>query len=315
LWSDVTTSSVPMARTLVGCPPMNRTSWEVAGHGTAFVARRAVACTEQAPSRPATHDYAALGFYVSGSAIVEQRGRHTLSAGDMLVVPAGEPHRTLTAANAELWGLGLCIPCLPSRELGPLLAPFERVRSGASAVVSVPSSRHEHLLSLFRELSQETSAPQNPAGKLVVQSLVALILAEVLRAQPFPTPDTSTTGSPLVADALDYIEKHCMQPISLANVAAAVRRSPAYVTTALRQATGKTAGEWIMAGRIAEAARLLVTSDERIDIVAERVGYADPTHFIRIFRRARGMTPAAFRASHRRSIAETPPSNARRLRG
>ncbi|MDC0744889.1 AraC family transcriptional regulator [Polyangium mundeleinium] len=285
---------------------MNRTSWEVAGHGAAFVARRAVACDKKTPSRPATHEYAVLSFYVGGSAIVEQRGRHTLSAGDVLVVPAGEPHRMHTTEGAEFWGLGLCIPCLPSRELGPLLAPFERVRSGASAVVSVPSARHEHLLGLFRELGKETSAPQSPTDKLVVQSLVALILAEVLRAQPFPAPDISAAGSPLVADALDYIEKHCMEPISLADVAAAVRRSPAHVTTALRQATGKTAGAWIMAGRIAEAARLLVTSDERIDIVAERVGYADPTHFIRIFRRARGMTPAAFRAAHRRGVLEAP---------
>ncbi|TKC97976.1 AraC family transcriptional regulator [Polyangium fumosum] len=292
---------------------MDRTSWEIAGHrSAAFVAHRAQACSERAPSRPATHDHAVLCFYVGGSAIVEQRGRHKLGAGDVLVVPAGEPHRTLTAADAELWGLGLCIPCLPSRELGPLLAPFERVRSGASAVVTVPSTRHEHLLSLFRELGQETSAPQTPAGPLVVQSLVALILAEVLRAQPFPTPDPSTASSPLVAEALDYIEKHCMQPISLADVARAVRRSPAHVTTALRQATGKTAGAWIIAGRIAEAARLLITSDERIDIVAERVGYADPTHFIRVFRRARGMTPSAFRAAHRRGVAEASTSSARR---
>ncbi|MDC3962952.1 AraC family transcriptional regulator [Polyangium jinanense] len=282
---------------------MNRTSWEVTGHGAAVVAHRAVACTEKAPSRPATHEHAVLCFYVGGSAIVEQRGRHTLGAGDVLVIPAGEPHRVLTTQSAELWGLGLCIPCLPSQELKPLLAPFERVRSGGSAVVTVPSGRHEHLVGLFRELGRETIAPPSPASKLVVQSLVALILAEVLRAQPFPAPGAASAGPPLVAEALDYIEKHCMQPISLADVAAAVRRSPAHVTTALRRATGKTAGEWIVAGRVAEAERLLVSSDERIDIVAERVGYADPTHFIRIFRRARGMTPAAFRAAHRRGAS------------
>jgi AraC-like DNA-binding protein len=36
-------------------------------------------------------------------------------------------------------------------------------------------------------------------------------------------------------------------------------------------------------------------SGERIDIIAERVGYADPTHFIRMFRREHGTTPAAWR--------------------
>jgi AraC-like DNA-binding protein len=51
---------------------------------------------------------------------------------------------------------------------------------------------------------------------------------------------------------------------------------------------------------MAEARRVLSHSDEMIDVVAERVGYADPTHFIRMFRREHGVTPAAWRASNRR---------------
>ena len=280
---------------------MNRMGTEIVGHGTTFVAHRQVTCVKTA-TRPATHEYAALAFYVGGSAVVEQRSRQTLAAGDVLVLPAGEPHRLLHAEDAEFWGLGLCASCLSSRALGPLLAPFERVRGGASAVVTIPSDRRSHLQGLFDELARETSGPTSPAGELVVQSLLALVLAEVLRAQP--SASAGASGPPLVAEALDYIERHCMQPISLADVAAAVRRSPAHVTTALRRATGKTAGAWIIAGRVAEAERLLTSSDERIDIIAERVGYADPTHFIRVFRRERGMTPAAFRTAHRRGPAE-----------
>jgi AraC-like DNA-binding protein len=37
-----------------------------------------------------------------------------------------------------------------------------------------------------------------------------------------------------------------------------------------------------------------------IDIIAERVGYADSTHFIRMFRREHDATPAAWRAAHTR---------------
>jgi AraC-like DNA-binding protein len=36
-------------------------------------------------------------------------------------------------------------------------------------------------------------------------------------------------------------------------------------------------------------------------VIAERVGYADPSHFVRLFRRHHGVTPAAFRAQHRRA--------------
>ena len=51
------------------------------------------------------------------------------------------------------------------------------------------------------------------------------------------------------------------------NVAAAVHRSPAHVTTALRRATGKSAVAWIITGRLAEARRRLVSSDERVDVI------------------------------------------------
>ena len=85
------------------------------------------------------------------------------------------------------------------------------------------------------------------------------------------------------------------------DVAAAVGRSPTYVTSALTRATGRSAGEWIVRGRMAEARRLLLHSDEMVDAISGRVGYADPTHFIRMFRREHGATPAAWRAAQPRS--------------
>lgn len=102
-----------------------------------------------------------------------------------------------------------------------------------------------------------------------------------------------------MVDALRFIERHCLGPLSLKEVAAAIGRSPTYVTAALTATTGQSAGDWITSGRMAEARRLLLHSDERVDVVAERVGYADPTHFIRMFRRTHGATPAAWRTARR----------------
>jgi AraC-like DNA-binding protein len=63
----------------------------------------------------------------------------------------------------------------------------------------------------------------------------------------------------------------------------------------LVELTGRTVGEWILEYRMAEARRRLRGTDERVDIIAERVGYADVTHFIRQFRRLHRVTPAAWR--------------------
>ncbi|MFB1482878.1 helix-turn-helix domain-containing protein [Corallococcus sp. RDP092CA] len=258
-----------------------------------------VACghAQQAPSpHAASHPQAVLALYTGGRAVIDQRTRLTVSAGDVMLIPAGERHRTVTAERAEVWGLGFHPSAFAHTEVGPLLEPFERVRQGASAVVPIPSGRQEHLVRLLSELRAETRAPHRALGEQVTRSLFSLVLAEVARSSTWAPVEARAS---LAGEALTYIERHCLEPISLREVAAAVGRSPAHVTTALKQATGRSAVEWLISGRMAEARRRLMSTDERVDIIAERVGYADPTHFIRLFRRAEGLTPAAWRKRHR----------------
>jgi AraC-like DNA-binding protein len=241
--------------------------------------------------RPVTHTYAALAFFAGGRTRLELNGEWTLRAGDVLLVPPGAPHRTLERKQADAWMLGFCVPCFAAAGASSLLAPFERVRDGAAAVVNIPRDRRAFLASLFRELD---ALKPGDSHEVVQRSLVTLILTEVERATDDGGLRTARGGG-VVVDALRFIERNCLGRITPRDVAAAVKRSPAYLTTALRHSTGRSAGAWIVAGRMAEARRLLLHSGERIDIIAERVGYADPTHFIRMFRREHGATPTAWR--------------------
>ncbi len=83
-------------------------------------------------------------------------------------------------------------------------------------------------------------------------------------------------------------------------IARAVGQSRAYATTALKRATGRSSVEWIISGRLAKASNRLAHTDEMVDVIAERVGYADAVHFIRLFRRTHGVTPAEWRREQRR---------------
>lgn len=257
------------------------------------------------PRRPpaAVHDYAVLSFFTGGRATFEQGDRWQLGAGDVVLVPAGSPHRVVEEHAAVRWSLGFCVPCFAG-ELGPLLEPFERVRAGAAAVFPIAAERRPRLEGLFGELA-EASARRDRAGALVQRSLLALVLDELGRADPLAGAPLAPVGEAgeVVAASLRFIERHCLAPLSLVDVAAAVRRSPAHLTTLVRRATGRSVQQWIIAGRMAEARRRLVASDESIEHIAERVGYADATHFIRLFRRAHGATPVAWRAGQRGRVA------------
>lgn len=281
---------------------MSRRTRSAVRHGTPSISRADAArpgpviaerlqTTDGGSALPVTHDFAALAFYLRGTARIEQRGLWTVRAGDVLIVPAGEPHRAVAAKGVDAWRAGLCVPCLSSEVANAPLEPFDRVRDGASPVVQIPKERRAFLGSLFEELAR---AGGSPHGVTAVQvSLLTLIIREVKDAAAW-----SVDAAPertLVSDILRHIERHCLGPLTLGDIARAMHRSPSYVTTVLTRATGRSAGAWILAGRMAEARRRLLHSDERVDVIGERVGYADPTHFIRTFRRVHGSTPAAWR--------------------
>jgi AraC family transcriptional activator of pobA len=266
---------------------------DAAGPGPVIAER--IQTADGGAALPVTHDFAALAFYLLGSARIEQRGLWTLRAGDLLIVPAGEPHRAVDANNVDAWRAAVCVPCLASDIAGAPLDPFDRVRGGASPVVRIPVERRPFLASLFEELARPGGSPK--AVTAVQVSLLTLIIREIKDAADW-SPDAAPERT-LVSDILGYIERHCLGPLTLADIARAIHRSPSYITTVLTRATGRSAGAWILAGRMAEARRRLLHSDERVDVIGERVGYADPTHFIRTFRRVHGSTPAAWRTLRR----------------
>ncbi len=251
------------------------------------------------------HDFAVLGFMTKGRGVLQQRGRHSIEAGDVFLIPSGERHRLVEGRSPEAWGVRFAPACFGHRDLEGLLAPFTRVSSGASPILRIASERQESLHHLCAELERETASLGARHAELAAQSLLTLILTDIARASCEETGATAQLRPSLASRVLRFIEKNCLEPISLRDVASALDRSPSHVATTIKQATGKTVLEWIISGRLAEARRRLLHTDERIDIVAERVGYADPNHFIRMFRRAHGVTPSAYRA-RARSTASTP---------
>lgn len=241
------------------------------------------------PRRFVTHPHATLAYFTEGRSTFEQKGTWTVSAGDVLLVPAGEPHRRSSDERTSYWGLGLCVPCYAQDEDLQRVNPFERVRDGGAAVVRIPETRRTYLEHLLAELAIVTLQPST--SDAVQRSLLHLVLNEIWTATSRTEPSTNS----VVTSSLRFIERHCLMPITLKDVAAAVGKNAAYVTTTLSQHTGQSAVEWIISGRMAEARRLLLHSNQPVGDIACRVGYADATHFIRLFRRIHGVTPAVFR--------------------
>jgi AraC-like DNA-binding protein len=140
---------------------------------------------------------------------------------------------------------------------------------------------------------------RGPGYQEAVRAYLTLLLVDVDRLAEDVASHLRIQQQPVLAEVFEFIEDHYAEPISLADVAAAVNLSPGYLTTLVRRRTGRTVLEWIAERRMTEARRLLVETDETVENIGARVGYHDPAYFIRSFRRSHGATPLAWRNANR----------------
>lgn len=83
--------------------------------------------------------------------------------------------------------------------------------------------------------------------------------------------------------------------ISISDVAEVCNLSRGYFIRAFRQTTGMTPHQWLLSQRIDRARELLRSSDAPLAEVAIACGFADQSHFTRVFSTIVGTTPGNWR--------------------
>lgn len=63
----------------------------------------------------------------------------------------------------------------------------------------------------------------------------------------------------------------------------------------VKEITGKDPSQLILEARLRKAKQLLLQTEKNIGEVAYEVGFADPAHFTKTFKRVTGITPSEFR--------------------
>jgi AraC family transcriptional activator of pobA len=138
-------------------------------------------------------------------------------------------------------------------------------------------------------------ARRAPGYALAARSALSLLLVDATRAlrldrTPLPA---------LVADVLDEIEVRYAEPLTVHDLAAAVGQAPIAMARALRRLTGLGPLRLVEERRMVEARRLLLGSDNKIEVIGHLVGYRDAGYFRRRFMRHHTVTPVTWRALNR----------------
>ncbi len=99
--------------------------------------------------------------------------------------------------------------------------------------------------------------------------------------------------------AMRYIREHFREPITVVDVVRASGVSRQVLQKLFRQDLGQSILSVIVRSRVQEARRLLLKTDCKLDIVAERCGFGNRLNFHRAFSRLAGGSPARWRQQHR----------------
>jgi len=102
-----------------------------------------------------------------------------------------------------------------------------------------------------------------------------------------------------IAAVQAYIAGHYAQPITLDDLAARFYLNKTYMCSAFRNECGMTPIAFITHLRMRMAAAKLLDSRATVQEIAADVGYADSAYFSRIFKKAYGLSPEAYRKENR----------------
>lgn len=237
-------------------------------------------------------------------------------AGDVFIISPGETHdpRGLSTVRGYvlLFSAHAIDPRLTDADLAfangatPSVGAFGFLRRGAhsAAPLRVPVEERNGWRLRLESIAAELDA-KAPGYEELTRAELRILLVQCARLVAAASQDANGVASCLVSAALRYIDDNYRRPITLVDVAKAVKRSRAYLTDRIHRDTGQTVGAWITERRMAEARRLLLETDMDIARIARSVTFLDGPYFRRLFKRMHGMPPGEWRAARRGEAART----------
>ncbi|GAA4931726.1 helix-turn-helix transcriptional regulator [Streptomonospora halophila] len=194
----------------------------------------------------------------------------TITPTAALWVPAGTPHAGWTPAGLRHRAAHFAVDAVPS-------------------ISDVPVA--VELTSLLRLLLDRLDADGlAPAARARTEAMVLDLLVPARHELTLRVPD-----SPLLAPITAAVREDPGDATTLAVWASRLGVSTRTITRTFQSETGLGFSRWVAAARMQQAVAMLARGD-RLDEVAERVGYHSASAFGAAFRRITGVSPGRFRS-------------------
>ncbi|KRF44160.1 response regulator transcription factor [Paenibacillus sp. Soil787] len=146
----------------------------------------------------------------------------------------------------------------------------------------------EHIPLTFRNLYQRFAASDR------YEDLIGLVYDTISTACDLLSVGDNATNA-TIKQILDYVKENSEQDLSLKTLSFQFNVNASYLGQLFRKETGILFSNYLNHLRIEKAKELLLRTDMKVTDISAKVGYLEPSHFYKIFKKATGVSPAQFK--------------------
>ena len=237
-----------------------------------------------------------LNLFTSGRTRAQWRSEGRIRSADhgpdtLYLLPAGSQDRVSWLGPSNRIVL-VMEPRFLARALDETMQP------AGVELSAIWTFQDRHIVNLMRALAADLE-DGSPVGPLYGESLgVALahylIRRFAVRKTHSAEPQGGMPGARLNR-VKDFIQQNCAKESRLWELAQVAGMSPHYFCKLFKESVGLSPHQYVIRCRIKRAKEFLRDRRFTVNQVAEVTGFADQTHFTKVFHRLVGVTPMQFR--------------------
>ncbi|MBR6102435.1 MAG: helix-turn-helix transcriptional regulator [Ruminococcus sp.] len=269
------------------------------------------AAVREFPVKPHWHYFAEFLYMIDGCAEVSCDGStHTVKNGELIILQPSTVH-SIRSADGRL-------PLFKGVKFDPVKFPntnsyapsvndlFRYARSkGMQIHFSAEDAESLHCREIFDDCIAETESYLYGRDVMLRSQIYRLIFG-ILRK--WIDSGLSIDSCPISSGELygienitEYIDSRLDEGIRVADIAAKCHMSYSGFASKFREQYGMSCKEYIERMRLFKAEEYLLFTDHDLSFISQQTGFSDQSHFIRSFKKYRGVTPKRFRDTRKQS--------------
>ena len=263
-----------------------------------------------------THNYMQLWYVLRGSFRHVFNGQDfQQSTGDFIIVPPFCSHVIDTSKSPDNVEFIFCdlsdgfLNEFPDSEekttlfnltyLRPLLVNAKQMRP----FLSFYGEAKQQIESIYFELLKEYQKSSDLSETYIranVLRLLTLVAREYESIAPLEDDALFAKYRAAIQDALDYIDLHYTENITLTEIAKIALMSVRSFSYVFKSITGKTFLEYVHYLRVRRAREMLIAGNDSLTHICYECGFCDITYFGRVFKKITGETPSSYRKKYKK---------------